>query len=71
MAKFDQGMKQHVGRVESGAHSYFHYLGKNIPNELIDSLCSKILETIVKEVKTSKDFSNILDCTSDLSHKEL
>ena len=70
MAKFDPVMKQHVGRVESGAGSHTHYLGKRIQNELIDCISSKILETIVEEVKTSKYFSIILDCTPDLSHKE-
>lgn len=54
MAKFDPVMKQHVSRVETGAGSHFHYLGKNIQNELIDSISSKILEAIVKEIKTSK-----------------
>ncbi|GAA6090969.1 zinc finger MYM-type protein 1-like [Tachysurus ichikawai] len=70
MAKFDPIMKQHVGRVESGAGSHKHYLGKKIQNELIDSISTKILEKILEEIKTSKYFSIILDCTLDLSHKE-
>ncbi|XP_045898642.1 zinc finger MYM-type protein 1-like, partial [Micropterus dolomieu] len=70
MAKFDPIMKQHVGRVESGAGSHTHYLGKRIQNELIDSISTKILEKILEEIKTSKYFSIILDCTPDLSHKE-
>lgn len=70
MAKFDPVIKQHVGRVESGAGSHTHYMGKIIQNELIDSISSKILDTIVEEIKTCKYFSIILDCTPDLSHKE-
>lgn len=70
MAKFDPVMKQHVSRVESGTVSHVHYLGKTIQNELIDSISSKIIESIVKEIKTSKYFSIILDCIPDLSHKE-
>ncbi|KAI2646976.1 Zinc finger MYM-type protein 1 [Labeo rohita] len=70
MAKFDPVMKQHVSRVESGAGSHVHYLGKTIENELIDSISSKIIEHIVTEIKISKYFSIILDCTPDLSHKE-
>ena len=70
MAKCYPVMKQHVGRVESGAGSHKHYLGKIIQNELIECISSKILETIVEEVKASKYFSIILDCTSDLSQKE-
>ena len=59
MAKFDPVMKQHVSRVKSGAGSHFHYLGKNIQNELIDSISSKILKTIVKEIKTSNFFTSL------------
>lgn len=70
MAKFDPVMKQHVARVKSGAGNHTHYLGKRIQNELIDSTSSKILESIVEEIKTSKYFSIILDCTPDLSHEE-
>ncbi|QQP35722.1 Uncharacterized protein FKW44_024020, partial [Caligus rogercresseyi] len=46
MAKFDPVMKQHVSRVENGAGSHVHYLGKTIQNELIDSISSKIIEHI-------------------------
>ena len=63
-------MKQHVSRVESGAGSHFHYLGKNIHIERMDSISSKILEIIVEEIKTSKYFSVFLDCTPDQSHKK-
>lgn len=69
MAKFDPVMKQHVSRLESGAGSHVHYLGKTIQNELIDSISSKIIEHIVTKIKISKYFSIILDCTPDLSHK--
>ncbi len=44
MAKSDPVMKQHVDRVESGASSHSHYLGKRIQNELIYSISAKILE---------------------------
>ncbi|XP_061880986.1 zinc finger MYM-type protein 1-like [Entelurus aequoreus] len=70
MAKCDPVMKQHVGRVESGAGSDVHYLGKTIQNELIDSISSRIIKRIVEKIKTSKYFSIILACTPDLSHKE-
>lgn len=70
MAKFDPVMKQHVSRVESGAGSHIHYLGKTIQNELIDTISSRIIKRIVEDIKTSKYFSIILDCTPDLSHKE-
>lgn len=42
--------------------------GKNIQNEL-NSIILKILEAIVNEIKTSKQFAIILDCTPDLRHE--
>ena len=62
MAKFDPVMMQHVCRVGNDADRHTHYLGNKIQNELI--------EKIVEEIKTSKYFSIILDCTPDMSHKK-
>lgn len=58
---------QHVS-VESAAGRYVHYLSKTIPNELVDSISSKI--TNCDGNQNSKYFSIILDCTPDLSHEE-
>jgi len=69
MAKFDPVLKQHVAEVERGA-SHTSYLGKMIQNELIDCIGGKIVEHMVDEIKQSKYFSIILDCTPDLSHTE-
>ncbi|XP_042216761.1 uncharacterized protein LOC121862523 [Homarus americanus] len=41
-----------------------------IQNELINIISAKITERIVDDIKASKYFSIILDCTPDLSHKE-
>ncbi|XP_042212755.1 uncharacterized protein LOC121859856 [Homarus americanus] len=72
LAKFDPFMKNHLSRVESNAgnHSHTHYLGQMIQNELINIISVKITERIVDDIKASKYFSIILDCTPDLSHKE-
>lgn len=70
LAKFDPVMKQHIERVESGQFMHSSYLGNIIQNELIDSISGKILETLVTEIKQSKYYSIILDCTPDVSHQE-
>ncbi|XP_042236979.1 zinc finger MYM-type protein 1-like [Homarus americanus] len=72
LAKFDPVMKNHLIRVESNAgnHSHTHYLGQMIQNELINVISAKITERFVDDIKASKYFSIILDCTPDLSHKE-
>ena len=63
-------MKQHIERVESGQFSHSSYLGNLIQNELIASISGKMLDTKVTEIKQSKYYSIILDCTPDVSHQE-
>lgn len=70
LARFDPVMKQHVDRVESGQFGHSTYLGNVIQNELIASISGKMLNTMVSEIKQSKYYSIILDCTPDLSHQE-
>ncbi|XP_034058872.1 zinc finger MYM-type protein 1-like [Gymnodraco acuticeps] len=70
LAKCDPVMKQHIERVESGQFSHSSYLGNLIQNELIASISGKMLDTMVTEIKQSKYYSIILDCTPDVSHQE-
>lgn len=69
LAKFDPVLRDHVRLIESGAE-HITYLGKTIQNELIACISDKILGTIVSDIKDSKYFAIILDCTPDISHQE-
>ncbi|KAM3624160.1 uncharacterized protein V6R79_019961 [Siganus canaliculatus] len=69
MAKFDPVLRDHVRRIDSGAE-HVTYLGKTIQNELITCVSDKILDTMVSEIKDSKYYAIILDCTPDVSHQE-
>nr|XP_014341002.1 PREDICTED: zinc finger MYM-type protein 1-like [Latimeria chalumnae] len=69
LAKFDPVMEQHVGRVQRSM-SHTHYLGKDIQNELIEAVSKRMLQKIVTQVKESKYYSIILDCTPNVSHQE-
>uniref|UniRef100_A0A8C1J990 TTF-type domain-containing protein n=1 Tax=Cyprinus carpio TaxID=7962 RepID=A0A8C1J990_CYPCA len=69
LAKFDPVLKEHVRRIDSGAN-HTTYLGKTVQNELIACISDTILRTIVVQIKESKYFSLILDCTPDVSHQE-
>lgn len=56
IAKFDPVLRDH--------------LGKTIQNEQINYVSDKILDTMVAEIKDSKYYAIILDCTPDVSHQE-
>uniref|UniRef100_H2ZSC1 DUF4371 domain-containing protein n=1 Tax=Latimeria chalumnae TaxID=7897 RepID=H2ZSC1_LATCH len=68
MGMFDGVMKEHLGRITS-KETHIHYPGKNIQNELIDLLASKIRGKL-SMVKESKYYLVILDCMLDISHVE-
>ena len=45
-------------------------MGKNIQNEIIQILSKAVKEKIVVDLKASKYYSIIVDCTPDISHTE-
>ncbi|KAK0150731.1 repressor of the inhibitor of the protein kinase [Merluccius polli] len=69
MAKYDVVLENHLNRIKDG-ETHAHYLSKDIQNELIQLVSDRILETIVTQIRDSKYFSIILDCTPDISHQE-
>uniref|UniRef100_A0A8C8A234 TTF-type domain-containing protein n=1 Tax=Oryzias sinensis TaxID=183150 RepID=A0A8C8A234_9TELE len=69
LARFDPVLQDHVRRITDG-DNHTTYLGKNIQNQLIDVISQKICSAIVSEIRESKYFSIILDCTPDVSHQE-
>ena len=69
LAKFYPVMKEHIRRIKS-KEIYSHYLGKNIQNEIIQILSKAVKEKIVVDLKASKYYSIIVDCSPDISHTE-
>uniref|UniRef100_A0A8C1K3Y1 TTF-type domain-containing protein n=1 Tax=Cyprinus carpio TaxID=7962 RepID=A0A8C1K3Y1_CYPCA len=69
LAKFDPIMENHLSKIKDG-QTHAHYLGQHTQNELIQIVSGKILEAIVTQIRDSKYFSIILDCTPDISHQE-
>ena len=60
---------RHIWSTQDG-EIHYHYLGRNIQNELIQMLSLEVKNTKVKKIKDVKYFSVILDCTSDASYQE-
>lgn len=56
--------------MESGQFNHSSVLGNVIQNELISSISGTCLDKVVTEIKQSKYYSIILDCTPDASHQE-
>ncbi|XP_040210403.1 zinc finger MYM-type protein 1-like [Rana temporaria] len=69
LAKFDPIMENHLSKIKDG-ETHAHYLGQHTQNELIQIVSGKILEAIVTQIRDSKYYSIILDCTPDISHQE-
>uniref|UniRef100_A0A3B1J7P5 TTF-type domain-containing protein n=1 Tax=Astyanax mexicanus TaxID=7994 RepID=A0A3B1J7P5_ASTMX len=65
MAKFDPVMNEHIRRRQN-QEAKVHYLSGTIQNEIIALIGNKVLEEII----TQRDYSVIMDCTPDISHKE-
>ena len=69
LAKFDPIMEEHVKLAVKGDLAD-HYCGKNIQNELIELMTSKVKSTILSRINDSKYYAITTDCTPDISHKE-
>lgn len=69
-SNFDHVLAEHIALIQKSEKRLIHYLGHNIQNEIIYLLGERIKKTIVLELKHSKYFSIILDCTPDISHEE-
>ncbi|XP_025416074.1 uncharacterized protein LOC112687548 [Sipha flava] len=69
LGKYDNKMKEHLNRITTQKLNLTYY-SKDIQNELINLMASKVLEIIQQKVQVAKYFSVILDCTPDVSHSE-
>ncbi|XP_073159992.1 zinc finger MYM-type protein 1-like [Lepidochelys kempii] len=70
MVEFDAVLQEHLRRVATQEMYTHHYLGKTIQNETIQLLATKVKQKIVADLKSTRYYSVILDCTPDISHTE-
>ena len=69
IGKFDAVIGEHLRQIQN-KETHVHYLGKNIQNEIIGLLGSKIKNQIISNILKWTYYSIILDCTPDVSHVE-
>lgn len=69
IAQFDVTMAEHLRRITC-KETHVHYLSKDIQNEIIELLGSKIKDKILTDLMKATYYSIILDCTPDVSHTE-
>ena len=69
LGKYDSCLEDHLRRIKS-EEIRDHYLGKRIQNEVINLIGDAALKKIVNNVRNSKYYSIILDCTPDAGHQE-
>ncbi|XP_053144743.1 zinc finger MYM-type protein 1-like [Hemicordylus capensis] len=70
LSKFDPVLQQHVNYVKESSSRVVSYFSHNIQNEFITILAEKVKSTILADIKRSKYFSVVLDCTPDLACTE-
>lgn len=73
IATFDDVMAEHLRIADQSRISNertIHYLSSDIQNDVIAALASAISDVITKQIKESKYYAIIADCTPDVSHRE-
>lgn len=68
LAEFDPFLDSHIKRHGNKGRGTTSYLSSKICDEVIDIMATKVLNTIVKEIKHAKYFSISVDSTPDISH---
>lgn len=69
MVQFDPVMREHLRRIQAKEASDT-YLSSRIQNEVVSLVAKCTTHAIVDQVKKAKYYSEIMDCTPDLSHNK-
>jgi hypothetical protein len=68
ISKFDPFLAQHINEHANQGRGHTSYLSKNICEEFIAVMATKVLSTIVAEIVASRYFSVSVDSTPDMSN---
>jgi hypothetical protein len=62
-------MAEHLRRIRD-KDTHVHYLGKDVQNQLTQIISEAVRGVILENLKNAKFYSNIVDCTPDISKVE-
>ena len=68
LAKYDSFLAQHITMFANKGRGHTSYLSSTICEELISLMGSKVLDTIIQELKSAKFNSVSVDSTPDVTH---
>lgn len=69
IAKYDVTLSEHLRRIND-KEIRDHYLSPEIQNELITLMSEEVIGVITKQIKSSKYYAFMLDCTKDAGRVE-
>lgn len=70
ISEFDPFLAKHLETRGNPGSGHTSYLSSTITDEFINLMGSKVSNTIISEIKSSKYFSIIVDSTPDISHTD-
>lgn len=70
LAEYDPLLKDHINRMENLGKGKTSYLSKDICNEVLTVMANRVIEEIIRQIKTNKYFSISVDSTPDITHQD-
>lgn len=70
LAEYDPLLKDHINRMANLSKSKTSYLSKDICNEVLTVMANRVIEEIIRQIKTNKYFSISVDSTPDITHQD-
>ena len=70
LSKYDSFLAQHITMFVNKGRGHTSYLSSTICEELISLMGSKVLDTVIEELKSAKLYSVSVDSTPDVTHSD-
>ena len=68
LSGYDTFLAEHIRKHGNKGRGHTSYLSSTICEEVITIMGGKVIEAIIKELKTAKDYSISVDSTPDITH---